>query len=85
MKVYVVVETRFYEGSGNLAVFSSESEAENFVRDIEGAEIPGGVIYDIEEWDLDVRGIRGGSSMSEIARRPYHNGRSYIHGPPMED
>mgnify|MGYP001103456585 FL=1 len=68
MKVYVVVETRFYEGSGNLAVFSSESEAENFVRDIEGDDKE--LIYDIEEWDLDDRGIRGGS---------------YIHGPPMED
>ena len=68
MKVYVVVETRFYEGSGNLAVFSSESEAENFVRDIEGDDKE--LIYDIEEWDLDDRGVRGGS---------------YIHGPPMED
>ena len=68
MKVYVVVETRFYEVSGNLAVFSSESEAENFVRDIEGDDKE--LIYDIEEWDLDDRGIRGGS---------------YIHGPPMED
>ena len=42
---------RFYEGSCNLAVFSSESEAENFVRDIMGDDIE--LIYDIEEWDLD--------------------------------
>jgi hypothetical protein len=83
MKVYMVVETRFYEGSCNLAVFSSESEAKNFVRDIMGDDIE--LIYDIEEWDLDDRGIRGGSSISEIARHPYYNGRSYIHGPPMED
>lgn len=51
MKVWVVTERRLHEDRNNVAVFSTETAANNFVRDNE-TDDNWRVYYDVEEWEV---------------------------------
>jgi len=51
MKVWVVTERRLHEDRNNVAVFSTETAANNFVRNNE-TDDNWRVYYDVEEWEV---------------------------------
>jgi uncharacterized protein with LGFP repeats len=52
MKVWVVTERRLHEDRNNVAVFSTETAAKNFVRDKE-TDDNWRCYYDVEEWEVE--------------------------------
>ena len=52
MKVWVVIERHLYQDRNNVAVFSTETAANNFVCDSE-TDDNWRVYYDVEEWEVE--------------------------------
>ena len=52
MKVWVVTERRLHSDRNNVAVFLTETAANNFVQDNE-TDDNWRVCYDVEEWEVE--------------------------------